>query len=57
MRVWIRLPITWPVSTAPRAIAIVRNRSMMPSVMSIATDSAVPSAAEATAMIRMPGTT
>ena len=44
MIVWIRLPSTWPVRTAPRAMAIVRNRSMMPSVMSIATDSAVPSA-------------
>jgi hypothetical protein len=35
-------------------MAIVQNRSMMRSVMSIATDSAVPSAAEATVSIRMP---
>ena len=53
----MRLPITWPVSTAARAMAMVRKRSMMPSVMSIATEIAVPSAAEATVTIRMPGTT
>ena len=40
--VWMRLASTWPVSTAARAIAIVRNRSMMPLVMSIATTIAVP---------------
>ena len=39
--VWIRLPTTCPVSTETRAMAIVRNRAMMPSVMSIATDTAV----------------
>ena len=40
--VWIRLASTWPVSTAELAIAIVRKRSMMPPVMSIATTIAVP---------------
>ena len=40
--VWIRLPTTWPVSTEARAIAMVRNRAMMPSVMSMATEIAVP---------------
>lgn len=39
---WIRLARTWPPSTAARAIDIVRNRSTMPLVMSIATTIAVP---------------
>ena len=43
--VWIRLPRTWPVSTEARAMAMVRNRAMMPSVMSMATEIAVPWAA------------
>src|SRR5262252_6213579 len=51
------LPSTWPVSTDTRAMAMVRNRAMMPSVMSMATDTAVPWAAAATATSRMPGTT
>ena len=38
---WITLPRTWPVSTEARAMAIVRNRAMMPSVMSMATEIAV----------------
>jgi hypothetical protein len=53
--VWITLPTTWPISAAPRAMAIVRNRSMMPSVTSVAIDNAVPSAAVATVMIKNPG--
>ena len=40
-----------------RAMDMVRKRSMMPWVMSVATEMAVPRAAEATVMIRMPGTT
>ena len=56
-RVWMRLASTWPVSTAARAIAIVRNRSMMPPVMSIATTIAVPWTAAATVMSRIPGVT
>ena len=38
-------------------MAIVRNRAMMPSVMSIATEIAVPWAAPATVTRRIPGTT
>ena len=41
-RAWITLPSTWPVSTDDRAMAMVRNRAMMPSVMSMATEIAVP---------------
>ena len=37
-----RLPSTWPVSTAAREMAIVRKRATMPSVMSMATEMAVP---------------
>ena len=51
------LPPTWPVSTAAREMAIVRNRATMPSVMSMATQMAVPWATAAMAMSRMPGTT
>ena len=40
-----------------RAIAIVRKRAMMPAVMSIATEIAVPVAAPATVISRIPGTT
>ena len=40
-----------------RAMAIVRNRAMMPSVMSMATEIAVPWAAPATVISRIPGTT
>jgi hypothetical protein len=38
-------------------MAIVRNRSMMPAVMSMATVIAVPCAAAATVISRMPGST
>ena len=55
--VWISAPTTCPVSTETRAIAIVRKRAMMPSVMSIATAIATPCAAPTTARIRMPGVT
>ena len=40
-----------------RAMAMVRNRAMMPSVMSVATEIAVPAATPATVMSRMPGAT
>ena len=55
--VWMRLASTWPVSTALGAIGIVRNRSTMPPVMSIATTIAVPWTAAATVISRMPGVT
>ena len=55
--VWIRLPTTWPVRTETRAIAIVRKRAMMPSVMSMATEIATAWAAPATASTRIPGVT
>ena len=48
-------PSTWPVSTDTRAMSIVRNRAMIPVVMSVAVEIAVPSATLATVMIRMPG--
>ncbi len=54
---WMTLPTTWPVRTEAREIRMVRKRAMMPSVMSVATMTAVPVAAVATAMSRMPGTT
>ena len=56
-RVWIRLPSTWPVRTEARAMAMVRNRSMMPPVMSMATMIEVPWTAEATVTSSSPGTT
>ena len=55
--VWMTLPTTWPVRTETRAMAIVRNRAMMPSFMSMAIEIAVPWDAPATVMSRMPGTT
>ena len=55
--VWMTLPTTWPLRTETRAIAIVRNRAMMPSFMSIATEIAVPWAAPATVISRIPGIT
>ncbi len=54
--VWITLPMTWPARTAPRAIAIVRKRAMIPAVMSIATVMAVPCPVPAAVISRMPGT-
>jgi hypothetical protein len=52
---WITAPTTCPVSTDARAIAMVRNRAMIPSVMSMATEIAVPCAAAAAVISRMPG--
>jgi hypothetical protein len=49
------LPSTWPVRTDTRAIAMVRNRLMMPSVMSMLTDTAVDTEAELTASTTTPG--
>ena len=49
-------PSTCPVSTDTRAMSIVRNRAMIPVVMSVAVEIAVPRATLATVMIRMPGT-
>ena len=54
--VCIVLPMTWPSNTEDRAIPIVRKRAMMPSVISIATEIAVPCEPPATA-ISIPGTT
>ena len=55
--VWIVAPTTCPVSTDDRAIAMVRKRAMMPSVMSCATAIAVPCAAAATAIRMIAGAT
>jgi hypothetical protein len=55
--VWSMLPRTWPVRTAGRKMAMVRKRAMMPSVMSMATEIAVPVAPRATAISRIPGRT
>ena len=46
---------TWPDSTAAREMAMVRNRATMPSVMSVATEMAVPCATAAMAMSRIAG--
>ena len=43
------------MSTETLAMSMVRNRAMIPPVMSNATSIAVPSATLATAMIKMPG--
>lgn len=53
--VWIIAPSTWPVSTETLAMAMVRNRSMIPSVMSVATETAVPMDTLATVIVRIPG--
>ena len=50
------LPTTCPMSTEPRWIAIVRKRAMMPSVMSLETDTAVPTTVPPMVISRMPGT-
>ncbi len=55
--VWIVLPSTCPVRNDARAIPIVRKRAMMPSVMSIAAEIAVPWAAPAMAIRMIPGVT
>ena len=51
---WIKLPTTCPVSTDAREIAMVRNLATIPSVMSVATDTAVPVAPPATVISRTP---
>jgi hypothetical protein len=51
------LPATCPVSTEARAMAIVRKRAMIPSVMSMAIEIAVPWAAPTTVSSRIPGMT
>lgn len=48
-------PSTCPVSTETRAMAMVLNLAMMPSVMSVATEIAVPCAAPTIVVIMMPG--
>ena len=55
--VWIVLPRTCPITTDARAIPIVRNRAMIPSVMSIDTEMAVLWAPPATAIRTIPGVT
>ena len=50
------LPTTCPMSTEPRWIAIVRKRAMMPSVMSVETETAVPIMVAPMVISRMPGT-
>ena len=57
MIAWTVLPITCPASTAAREIAMVRNRAVMPSVMSIETVVEVPPAVPAMVISRMPGMT
>ena len=57
MIAWMVLPSTCPASTAAREIAIVRNRAVMPSVMSIETVVAMPPAVPAIVTARMPGIT
>ncbi len=55
--VWVMALTTWPVRMEGRKMAMVRKRAMMPSVMSMATEIAVPWATPATAMRRIPGVT
>ena len=54
---WIMLPTTWPVSSDAREIAMVRNLATIPSVMSVATETAVAVAAPAIVISSMPGVT
>ena len=55
MTVKSRLPRTWPASTAGRQIRIVLKRAIMPSVMALATETAVICAAPATVNRSIPG--
>ena len=50
------LPTTCPMSTDGRWIAIVRKRAMMPSVMSLETDTAVPMVVLPMVISSRPGT-
>ncbi len=54
---WMTLPRTCPVRTETRAIAMVRNRAKIPSVLSMATEMAVPCAAAAAAISMIAGVT
>nr|BFE75698.1 hypothetical protein GCM10020092_089990 [Actinoplanes digitatis] len=54
---WIMLPSTCPVSTETRAMCMVRNRAMMPSVMSMAIEIEVPWTVDITVISRIVGTT
>lgn len=56
MSAWRTLPTTCPMSREPRWIAIERKRAMMPSVMSMETDTAVPVGVAPMVISRMPGT-
>jgi len=56
-RDWIMLPSTWPVSTEVRAIAMVRNRAMIPLLISMATAVAVEAAAVPRVSRTIPGVT
>ena len=51
------LPTTCPTITDGRWIAIVRKRAMMPSVMSLETDTAVPTTVLPMVISSKPGTT
>jgi hypothetical protein len=55
--VWIALPTTCPVRTDGRTLAMVLNRAMMPLIVAIATDVAVPVPPVAMLSSRMPGRT
>jgi hypothetical protein len=57
IKVWITLPTTCPVSTDARAIGMVRNRLMMPSLMSRATLTAVETLPEVAAIRMIAGAT
>ncbi len=57
MSTWMVLPSTCPNSTAPREIAIVRKRAMMPSCMSIAMAIAAPPHPPPMVIAMTPGTT
>lgn len=52
---WSTLPTTCPTSTELRWMAIVRKRAMMPSVMSLETDTAVPTTVEPMVSSSSPG--
>src|SRR6516165_1060506 len=54
-KVWMTAPPTWPASMLTRAIGIVRNRAMMPPVMSLAMETAVEVVAATAVSTRMPG--
>jgi hypothetical protein len=51
------VPRTCPVSIEARLIAMVRKRAMMPSVMSVATEMAVPRMALVMVISRIAGVT